>query len=201
MSKAFTKEDESDFEEELPEDDDSSKLGIKVYLTRSGFERFKNELKHLLTTERPQVVEVVTWAASNGDRSENADYTYGKRRLREIDRRIRFLQKRLDVAEVVDPENQKGERVLFGATVNLANEDGETNVYSIVGVDEADAGRGLISWRSPLGSALLQAKVGDVVTVQLPRGVHEFEVLKIEFNQISINPFVPATANSTQRQS
>lgn len=156
----------------------------KNYITQRGFDRLKSEVHELLTVERPKMVETVAWAASNGDRSENADYQYGKKRLREIDRRIRFLQKRMDIAEIVNPEKQSGEKVLFGATVTIEDEDGNTRVYKIVGIDETDAKLGKISWISPIGRALLQAKVGDAVLVQMPKGEEELLIQKIEFKDI-----------------
>ena len=202
MSKAFVKEDSDQLDadqEELGSDQD---LGLdedlgddaegakavfrtgKNYITQRGFDRLKAELHELLTVERPKMVETVAWAASNGDRSENADYQYGKKRLREIDRRIRFLQKRMDIAEIVNPEQQSGEKVLFGATVTIEDEDGNTRVYKIIGIDETDAKLGKISWISPIGRALLQAKVGDAVLVQMPKGEEELLVQKIEFKDI-----------------
>ena len=161
--------------------------GTRNYITPGGHARIKSELDHLLRTERPQVVEVVHWAASNGDRSENGDYIYGKRRLREIDRRIRFLTKRLDIAEVVDPARQQSaDQVFFGATVTICDEQQLEQTYQIVGVDETDFARGRISWVSPLARALLKAREGDVVRFQSPAGWREIEVLSIEY--VSIEP-------------
>jgi transcription elongation factor GreB len=161
MSKAFTKESEDD--EDL---DGTPQLpqGVKNYITPGGHQRLKDEFDQLWKVERPELVKTITWAASNGDRSENGDYIYGKRRLREIDRRLRFLSKRLDNAEVVDPA-QRGDcdQVFFGATVTVCNVRGEEHAYSIVGMDEAEPGRGRISWISPLAKALLKAREGDVV--------------------------------------
>jgi transcription elongation factor GreB len=193
MSKAFVKEDQdqeddldtsADDESDLDTDDEPKFRSGKNYITNRGFERLKAELHELLHVERPKIVEVVAWAASNGDRSENADYTYGKKRLREIDRRLRFLQKRMDIAEIVIPENQKGERVLFGATVTVRDESGGQRIYKIVGIDETDAKVGKISWISPIGKALLQSKAGDAVLLQMPKGEEELEILKIEFKKI-----------------
>lgn len=202
MSKAFIKDDEtgSDFDDDVgaglnvddendAEADDGEGLGAaahsgKNYVTKKGFDGLKNEVHQLLNVERPKVVEVVAWAASNGDRSENADYTYGKKRLREIDRRIRFLQRRIDRAEVVFPEQQGGDRVLFGATVTVVDENGSTRVYKIVGIDETDAKTGKVSWISPIGKALLQARAGDVVLLRTPKGEEELEIKKIEFKPI-----------------
>lgn len=174
-------------DEDLGDDAEGAKAVFRTgknYITQRGFDRLKAELHELLTVERPKMVETVAWAASNGDRSENADYQYGKKRLREIDRRIRFLQKRMDIAEIVNPEKQSGEKVLFGATVTIEDEDGNTRVYKIVGIDETDAKLGKISWISPIGRALLQAKVGDAVLVQMPKGEEELLVQKIEFKDI-----------------
>ncbi len=200
MSKAFTKEDDSDLDADEYLDDEhddhdgtdeqsDSKKGARVgggknYITPAGAARLKAELHDLLTRERPKLVEVVAWAAGNGDRSENADYIYGKRRLREIDRRIRFLQKRLDAALVVDPALQKGPVVLFGATVTVRDEDDREKVFRIVGVDETDAAKGKVSWVSPIGKVLLQTQVGDVVLLKTPKGDEELEVLKIEYVEI-----------------
>ena len=202
MSKAFTKEDSGsesddlaselpDFDEEGAETDEEggedgqgkpkTPRGAKNYITIKGLNVLKAELHELLTVERPKVVEVVAWAASNGDRSENADYQYGKKRLREIDRRIRFLQKRIDIAEAVDPEKQKGDKVLFGATVTVRDEESRQRIYKIVGVDETDAKAGKVSWISPIGQVLLQAVVGDAVTLKTPRGDEELEIEKIQF--------------------
>lgn len=195
MSKAFVKEDQDDNdlddgiegsdESELDQEDGPQFRSGKNYITNRGFDRLRSELHELLHVERPKLVEVVAWAASNGDRSENADYTYGKKRLREIDRRIRFLQRRMDIAEIVVPENQKGDRVLFGATVTVQDESGSNRIYKVVGIDETDAKVGKISWISPIGKALLQAKVGDAVLLQTPKGEEELEILKIEFKSIA----------------
>jgi transcription elongation factor GreB len=191
MSKAFVNEDagaDDDLDNDLlddAEDDGAAKpsvpKGAKNYITQKGMDVLKAELHELLTVERPKLVETVAWAASNGDRSENADYIYGKRRLREIDRRMRYLQKRLDIAEVVDPVQQKGDKVLFGATVTVLDENEKERVYKIVGVDETDAKTGKVSWISPIGQALLQAKEGDAVTLKTPKGEEGLEILKIQF--------------------
>ena len=189
MNKAFTRETDGDDEEEL---EPSLQLpqGTRNYITPGGYARIKEELDQLLRTERPQVVEVVHWAASNGDRSENGDYIYGKRRLREIDRRIRFLTKRLDLAEVVDPARQENaEQVFFGATVTLSDEQGEEQTYQIVGVDETDFPHRRISWVSPLARALLKAREGDLVRFQSPAGWREVEVVMIVYQ--SIEPIGP----------
>jgi transcription elongation factor GreB len=186
MSKAFTKEDDSAPEADLEEaDSEALKIpGGKNYITPNGANRLREELKNLLDVERPKIVDVVSWAAGNGDRSENGDYIYGKRRLREIDRRIRFLTKRLEIAEIIDPAQQKSERVVFGATVTVRDENESEKTYCIVGVDETDVRRGHVSWISPIGRALLKAKVGDTVTLKTPRGDEDLEVLHVEFKAI-----------------
>ncbi len=179
MSKAFIKEDDADEEMDVPQ---GAIVGQKNYLTRAGYLRMKAELLHLLDKERPEVVQVVSWAASNGDRSENGDYLYGKKRLREIDRRIRFLTKRLDIAEVVDVEQQQNtDQIFFGATVCYQNSAGEERTVRIVGVDEVDPLHGHISWISPVARALLKARAGDVVTVMTPNGLDELEVLEVKY--------------------
>ena len=154
---------------------------MKNYITPAGVQNLKVELKKLLNQDRPELVKVITWAASNGDRSENGDYIYGKRRLREIDRRIRFLSQRLEQAEIVDPLKQDQSRVLFGATVTIQDEEGLEKTYRIVGQDEIDLSQGWISWVSPMAKALLNAKQGSVVQVKTPRGDEEVEVIKVEY--------------------
>lgn len=183
MSKAFTKEDDGDNEEEAEIPGTAVPNG-KNYITPHGLQRMRDELNRLLDTDRPEVVKVVSWAASNGDRSENGDYLYGKKKLREIDRRIRFLSKRMEIAEVVNPLEKKGDTVLFGATVDLKDEDGRRRRYSIVGVDETDISKGRISWISPIGMALLQARKGDAVTVRTPRGEEELEILDVRYEEL-----------------
>src|SRR5271169_2642883 len=187
MSKAFTKESGNNDEDEL-EPTRQLPPGTKNYITPAGYQRMRDELEHLWKVERPALVQTISWAASNGDRSENGDYIYGKKRLREIDRRIRFLSKRLDHAEIVDPA-QRGtcEQVFFGATVTVCGHDGTEKIYSIVGVDEADAGRGLISWVSPLARALLKAREADVVVMLVPGGTEELEIVEISYRPISLN--------------
>lgn len=184
MSKAFTREDDSGDDEleptiRLP-------VGVKNYITPSGYRRLREELDQLWKVERPALVQMVSWAASNGDRSENGDYIYGKKRLREIDRRVRFLRKRLDLAEVVDPA-QRGrcEQIFFGATVTVCDSDGCERIYSIVGVDEADAGSGLVSWVSPLARALLKLREGEVATLHMPSGVQELEILSVVYRNLT----------------
>ena len=159
-------------------------MAEKNYITPLGSNRLKEELRKLLYTDRPELVRTITWAASNGDRSENGDYIYGKRKLREIDRRIRFLGQRLDQAEVVDPLQQKGDRILFGATIRVADEDGVEKTYRIVGIDETDVGQGRVSWISPLAKALLGARKGAVVTLKTPRGNEELEILELRYEEI-----------------
>lgn len=165
----------------------------KNYITPGGLKRLQDELRFLLTRERPAVTEVVTWAASNGDRSENADYQYGKRRLRQIDGRIRFLRKRIEAAEVLDPEAPRSgtaaERAYFGATVRYVNAAGEERVVSIVGTDEVDLERHHISWVSPLGRALLKAGEGDTVVLRAPGGMEELEVREVRYERIEGEPF------------
>ncbi len=184
MNKAFVRESEGEDDEEL---EPALKLpaGTRNYITPAGHARLKDELEHLVKRERPHVVEVVAWAASNGDRSENGDYIYGKRRLREIDRRIRFLTKRLDNAEVVDPLRQgDNDQVFFGACVTVADADGNESTYTIVGVDEADVARGRISWISPLARALIKAREGHTVRFQSPLGVREIDIVEVRYGRI-----------------
>lgn len=179
MSKAFTKESDHDDEDDgvvepsLPQ-------GFKNYLTVGGYQTLRGELVHLVKKERPDVVSIVSWAASNGDRSENGDYLYGKKRLREIDRRIRFLTKRLEAAEVINPATQPNkDQVFFGATVVYANQEGEEFTVTIVGVDEADPLNGKISWISPVAKAVLKSREGDTVYLQTPAGRQELDILEI----------------------
>lgn len=183
MSKAFVRESDTDDEDAQP----ALRIppGSKNYITPAGHARLKDEFEHLVKRERPKVVDVVAWAASNGDRSENGDYIYGKRRLREIDRRIRFLSKRLDIAEVVDPLRQgNNDQVFFGATVTVADSDGRESTYSIVGVDEADASSGRISWISPLARALIRNREGDTINFQSPAGVREIEIVSVVYQTL-----------------
>ena len=174
-------------------DGDASVVRVKNYITPIGLQRLKDELRFLLTRERPAVTEVVAWAASNGDRSENADYQYGKRRLREIDRRIRFLTKRIDAAEVVDPERPRSGRaatqIFFGATVRFATAAGTERVVSIVGTDEVDLDRNYISWVSPLARALMKAGPGDHVVLRAPGGTERLEILDVRYERIPVDPF------------
>jgi transcription elongation factor GreB len=166
---------------------------VKNYITPGGLQRLKDEHQFLLTRERPAMVGVVAWAASNGDRSENADYQYGKRRLRQIDNRIRFLSKRIEAAEVVDPEaprtGQRLTRAFFGATVRYAHENGTEREVSIVGTDEVDLNRNHISWASPLARALMKSEAGDSVVLHAPGGADQLEVLDVRYERISVEPF------------
>src|SRR6202453_2448184 len=183
MRKGFTRK---------PERDEPA-TASKNYITPGGLQRLRDEIRFLLTRERPAVTEVVAWAARNGDRSENADYQYGKRRLRQIDGRIRFLTKRIEAAEVVDPEAPRGgqaaTRAFFGATVRYANAAGAERVVSIVGTDEIDLNRNHISWVSPLGRALMKSAAGDSVVLQLPGGTENLTVLEVRYERISVEPF------------
>lgn len=183
MNKAFTREPDGD----LDDDEDGSGLpplpaGGKNYITPQGYQRLRTELLNLIDVERPKMVEVVHWAASNGDRSENGDYLYGKKRLREIDRRIRFLTKRLDIAEVADPSAHHGsDQIFFGATVTYANQHGDERTITIKGIDEADNLQGQVSWVAPIARALLKARVGDEVKLQTPGGLDTLEVLEVRY--------------------
>lgn len=179
MSKAFTKETDDDGETDQPEIPTGS---LKNYVTPFGFTKLQDEFRHLLSDERPKIVETVRWAAGNGDRSENGDYIYGKKRLREIDRRIRYLTKRLETAEVVNPELQKNlSKVFFGATVTYAEKEGEEKTVKLVGIDEADLSEGKISWTSPLAKAVLKSTVGDSVQLHTPDGNKKLVILKITY--------------------
>jgi transcription elongation factor GreB len=181
MNKAFTKETDAD------EDDELGGLpplpaGGKNYITPQGYQRLRDELLSLIDDERPKIVEIVHWAASNGDRSENGDYIYGKKRLREIDRRIRFLTKRLDIAEVADPTLHHGnDQIYFGATVTYANSKGEERTITIKGIDEVDNLQGEVSWISPIARALLKSREGDEVQLMTPGGLEKLEVLEVHY--------------------
>ena len=180
MNKAFVKEtdDDDEPEHELP----ALPAGFKNYITPAGHQRLKEELLFLIDKDRPEVVKIVSWAASNGDRSENGDYIYGKRRLREIDRRIRFLIKRLDMVEEFDPSMHRGnDQIFFGATVTYEKQNGEQNTVTIVGIDEFDPLRGSISWVSPVARALTKARVGDTVSLMTPAGADELYVLAVTY--------------------
>jgi transcription elongation factor GreB len=193
MNKAFTREDDSAAEADDDDFEGAPELpaGSRNYMTPGGFARLKGELDQLVTTERPALVATVAWAASNGDRSENGDYLYGKKRLREIDRRIRFLVKRLDRAEVVDPASRAGDdvdQVYFGATVSYATRGGEERTIAIVGIDETDTKRGYVSWISPVARALTRARAGDVVTLRTPAGVEDLEILDVHYEALATGP-------------
>jgi len=180
MSKAFVKE--TDEAAKLPDDAPAIPAGVKNYMTPAGHRRMQEELRRLLREERPKTVEVVSWAAGNGDRSENGDYIYGKQRLREIDRRIRFLSKRLESAEIVDPARQtRRDQVFFGASVTYADRRGTEKTVTIVGIDEADLDQGRVSWISPIARALLKAHAGDAVELRTPTGSEEIEVIEIRY--------------------
>lgn len=180
MNKAFTRESDGDDDEDLALP--AIPAGTRNYMTAGGYQRMRAELLALIDEERPKVVEVVHWAASNGDRSENGDYLYGKKRLREIDRRIRFLTKRLELAEVTDPSLHHGsDQVFFGATVSYEDEAGERRTVTILGIDEADSAQGQVSWVSPVARALLKARLGDVVKLLTPSGPQDIEVLSVDY--------------------
>lgn len=182
MSKAFTRESDGDDEDDLPEESGGLPLAAKNYMTPAGFARMREELDTLMRKERPEVVKVVSWAAGNGDRSENGDYIYGKKRLREIDRRVRYLSKRLANADVIDSAKRgRTDQVFFGATVTTANEKGEERTVKIVGVDEVDLTKGHVSWISPIAKALLRAEQGDLVKLRTPHGVEELEILSVRY--------------------
>ena len=188
MSKAFTREEETDLDDELEE---ASPLpaGSRNYMTPGGFARLKAELSQLVDKERPETVAIVAWAAGNGDRSENGDYIYGKKRLREIDRRIRFLVKRLDIAQVVDPvahaRSENSDQIFFGATVTVRDPRGNLRTISIVGVDEIDTTKGHVSWVSPIARALLKAREGDTVMLHTPAGAEELSILEVRYVPIA----------------
>jgi len=185
LNKAFTKESDADADD----DDDGAggaapplPAGSKNYITPEGYARLRDELLQLMDEERPKVVEAVHWAAKNGDRSENGDYLYGKKRLREIDRRIRFLGKRLEIAEITDPSVHHGrDQVFFGATVRYVDETGEERSVTILGIDEAESAKSEVSWISPIARALLKAREGDVVKLVTPGGAHEVEILSVSY--------------------
>ncbi|MBV8061362.1 MAG: transcription elongation factor GreB [Alphaproteobacteria bacterium] len=180
MSKAFTKE--TDGDEADVEEADALPAGQKNYMTPTGLAALQAELRHLMSEERPKIVEVVSWAAGNGDRSENGDYIYGKKRLREIDRRVRYLTKRIEGAEVVDPAKQQHlKQVFFGATVCFVRTDDTEQTVTIVGVDEADLTQGKISWLSPIARALMKARVGDTVEVRTPAGREALEIVTVSY--------------------
>jgi len=208
MSKAFTNENNASEPDVDIEDSQFNQLippGSKNYITPGGHLRLKNELKYLLDSERPQVTSAVSWAAKNGDRSENADYQYGKKRLREIDRRIRFLTKRLDNAEVIDPQTPRDDdiahKVFFGATVIYANKAGEENTITIVGIDELNLARGYITWVSPLARALMKAEAGDTVMLNAPGGRQELDIVEVRYEAVISEPYVPVAPISLNTKS
>ncbi|MFO7542307.1 MAG: transcription elongation factor GreB [Thiobacillus sp.] len=185
MNKAFVKEADEPDEDEDDLAAPALPAGSKNYMTPAGYAQLDAEFNQLWKVERPKLVETISWAASNGDRSENGDYIYGKKRLREIDRRIRFLSKRLEHAVVVDPVTREDtDQVFFGATVTVADDQGKASTYCIVGVDEADAGRGHIAWISPMARALLKAREGDSVSVLTPEGRREVEIIEVRYQAI-----------------
>jgi transcription elongation factor GreB len=194
MKKAFTKKSDDEGHGHAAEEPARAQLAeVKNYITPSGLQRLKDEHRFLLTRERPAVTQVVAWAASNGDRSENADYQYNKRRLRQIDRRIRFLTKRIDAAEVVDPQAPRSGRaatqVFFGATVRYSNAAGAERVVSIVGVDEVDLNRNQISWMSPLARAMMKSGPGDCVVLHAPGRTEQLQILEVRYERVTVEPF------------
>ena len=196
MSKAFTREDDAP-EDDFDGDEDANPIppGSKNYLTPHGWRRMRDELTWLVKTERPQVTSVVSWAAKLGDRSENADYQYGKKRLREIDRRIRYLTKRLEAAEVVDPAiREETDQVFFGATVTYSSSSGEEQTVRIVGIDETDPARRYVSWISPVARALIKCREGDVVHLRTPGGDEELEILEVRYEEIPMPAFEPTAS-------
>jgi transcription elongation factor GreB len=192
MSKAFTSEESSADDDGDVVETSTLPPGARNYMTPGGFARMRRELDTLVSKERPELVATVAWAAGNGDRSENGDYIYGKKRLREIDRRIRFLVRRLDAAEVVDPamprDDDAASRVYFGATVTVADASGGERTVSIVGIDEIDTARGYISWISPMARALLKAREGDTVSVHTPGGIDELDVVDVRYVALATDP-------------
>jgi len=193
MSKAFTREDDAP-EEDFDGDEEANPIppGSKNYMTPAGWRRMRDELTWLVKTERPNVTGVVSWAAKLGDRSENADYQYGKKRLREIDRRIRYLTKRLEAAEVVDPATREDtDQIFFGATVTYATGEGAEQTVRIVGIDEMDPSRHYVSWISPVARALIKAREGDRVNLRTPAGDQEIEIVEVRYEEIPMAPFAP----------
>ena len=184
MSKAFTKEQDDELPEAEFESETPLPAGTKNYVTPAGYTRLEAEIKELLTVQRPETVKIVSWAAALGDRSENADYIYGKKRLREIDKRLRFLTKRVGFAQIVDPVSQPHDKIYFGATVVLSDEEGVEQTYSIVGMDETDPARGRVSWISPLAKAVLGKQEGDMVILRTPAGDQELEVRSVRFEAL-----------------
>jgi transcription elongation factor GreB len=200
MNKAFTREEATTGDEDDGPDVSPLPAGARNYMTPGGFARLRRELDFLVSKERPELVATVAWAAGNGDRSENGDYIYGKKRLREIDRRIRFLVRRLDNAEVVDPaaprDDDAESQVFFGATVTVANAQGGERTISIVGIDEIDTQRGYVSWISPMARALLKAREGDTVTVRTPGGIEQLDVVAVRYGPLDTDDLRPEAASS-----
>jgi transcription elongation factor GreB len=194
MSKAFTREDDGALPEDELDGEEANPIppGSKNYLTPAGWRRMRDELTWLVKTERPDVTSVVSWAAKLGDRSENADYQYGKKRLREIDRRIRYLTKRLEAAEVVDPATrEETDQVFFGATVTYLDTAGTEQTVRIVGLDETDPAHHYVSWISPIARALIKAREGDTVSLRTPAGVEQIEIVEVRYEAIPMAPFQP----------
>jgi transcription elongation factor GreB len=194
MSKAFTREDDNALPEDEFDGEEENPIpaGSKNYLTPAGWRRMRDEVTWLVKKERPEITSIVSWAAKNGDRSENADYQYGKKRLREIDRRIRYLTKRLEAAEVVDPATREDtDQVFFGATVTYATASGAEQTVRIVGIDETDPAQHYVSWISPVARALIKAREGDTVNLHTPAGVEEIEIIEVRYEAIPMAPFQP----------
>jgi transcription elongation factor GreB len=194
VSKAFTREDDAPADDFDGDDDEPNPIppGSKNYMTPLGWRRMRDELTWLVKTERPNVTSVVSWAAKLGDRSENADYQYGKKRLREIDRRIRYLTKRLEAAEVVDPAvREDTDQVFFGATVTYDTGEGGEQTVRIVGIDEMDPARRYVSWISPVARALIKAREGDTVNLRTPAGDQQIEIVEVRYEEIPMEPFKP----------
>jgi transcription elongation factor GreB len=192
MSKAFTKETDSESDDGLVGEINGLALADKNYMTPHGYQRLRDELDWLVKAERPEVTAVVSWAAGNGDRSENGDYQYGKKRLREIDRRIRYLTKRIENAEVVDPATREAtDQAFFASTVTYANEAGDEHTIRIVGVDEMDVARGYVTWISPIARAFLKAREGDTIQLRTPVGVEALDIIDVKYVEIAIDPFTP----------
>ena len=199
MNKAFTRESDHE-EDDEPEVASPIPIGQKNYITPGGYARLKAELDRLVDRERPETVSIVSWAAGNGDRSEKGDYIYGKRRLREIDRRIRFLVRRLDISEVVDPAGRDTDQIFFGATVDIVNSKGDEKQVSIVGIDETDTPRGYISWISPMARALLKARAGDTVTLHTPAGLESIEVVDVRYEPLATGEEPPVDPHGDARR-
>ena len=194
MSKAFTREDDAPADDFDGDDDEQNPIppGSKNYMTPLGWRKMRDELTWLVKTERPNVTSVVSWAAKLGDRSENADYQYGKKRLREIDRRIRYLTKRLEAGEIVDPgTREETDQVFFGATVTYVTSEGGQQTVRIVGIDEMDPSRGYVSWISPVARALIKAREGDRVNLKTPAGDQALEIIEVRYEDIPMEPFKP----------